>query len=423
MLNIDYSTYIIFVPKTYTQFVSTDPQTGLEVRQMNLTTFAQDVADLQDDPEGVWASTAYEYTAPISVGGVQLAPVVIVNTPYTVEFEDGQYAVNLAGANTNLQDKVVVNQVSIRPNNSAGLTFSDAINQQSFQNAAVWIDTIDGIAGTQFPRGTTTDPVNNADDAAIIANRINLHNFYLAGTVNAMGTYPVPRYTVFGSNPTTAIVVGTALNVTESGFERCAVVGSVTGRGSYKDCSIGKTLGLTGVEGIFDNCGIAGNITLDAAATEPIIFKDCISAIAGLSKPMLNCNGTAAGINFRRYTGGLSITNFNNVNGKMSLDLMGAEVSLDSTNCTDGEIVARGIGRIIDENGTVLPYGSQTWNGITIKNLLIAEDTADLIKELHQLQGLDSTNPLTVTPTARSAGSISQTISGDGENVTIVTRN
>ena len=420
MLSIDYSTNIIFVPKAYTQFVSTDPQTGLEVRQMNLTTFAQDIADLQDDAEGVWAPTAFEYTAPVSVGGVQLAPVVIILSPYTIEYEDGQYAVNLVGANTNVQDKTVVNQVSIRPNNSAGLTFSDAINNQSFQNAAVWIDTVDGIAGTQFPLGTTTEPVNNATDAATIANRVNLHNFYLAGTLTASGNYGVNRYTVFGNNPTTAIIIATALNVADSGFERCAIVGSITGRGSYKDCSIGKTLGLAGVEGIFDNCGIAGNITLNSSATEPIIFKDCISAIAGLSKPIFNCNATAAGINFRRYTGGAAITNFSNPNGKMSLDLMGSEVSLDSTTCTDGEIVARGVGRIIDENGTVLPYGLQTCNGITIKNLLLSDE---MVQELYQLQGLDSAAPLTVTPTQRTAGSIDQTISGDGENVTVVTRN
>jgi hypothetical protein len=44
------------------------------------------------------------------------------------------------------------------------------------------------------------------------------------------------------------------------------------------------------------------------------------------------------------------------------------------------------------------------------------------LDELHKLQGLDSDNPMTVTPTSRDAGSITQVISGDGETTSTVTR-
>jgi hypothetical protein len=44
------------------------------------------------------------------------------------------------------------------------------------------------------------------------------------------------------------------------------------------------------------------------------------------------------------------------------------------------------------------------------------------IDELHKLQGLDAANPMTVTPTSRTTGAISQAISGDGETTTTVTR-
>jgi len=377
MITIDYSVtpYIINVPRLYTQFVATDPQTGLEVRQMNLTQFAQDIGDLQDNVEGAWAPTAYEYTAPVSVGGVQLAPVVVITEFYVVQFEDLQYAVNLVGANTNVQDQVVVNQVSIRPSNSAGLTFSDAINSQSFLEAAVWVDSEDGLPGTQFPRGTPPDEVDNVTDAITIALREGLHRFNIRGTFNAVGNVGIERYHVKGQTPQNAIIVANALNVTNSSFERIAIVGSITGRGTFQDCSVAKTLNLSGVEGIWDNCGIAGNLTLDASATEPIVFKDCISTIAGTDKPSLDCNGTAAGINFRRYAGGLAVTNFNNPAGAMTLDLMGSEVSIDSVSCTNGEIVARGVGKLIDENGNVIPNGSITINGnLFISNRLVNSD-------------------------------------------------
>ena len=48
---------------------------------------------------------------------------------------------------------------------------------------------------------------------------------------------------------------------------------------------------------------------------------------------------------------------------------------------------------------------------------------ATQLDELHKLQGLDISNPMTVTPTSRAAGTISQTISGDGETTSTVTRN
>jgi len=462
MITIDYSVfpYIINIPKSYTQFVSTDPVTGLETRQMNLTQFAQDLGDLQDDPEGAWAVTAYEYTAPVSVGGVQLAPVVVITSAYVVQFEDLQYAVNLTGANTNIQDVTIVNQVSIRPNNSAGLTFSDAINEQSYQDAAVWVDSNDGNPGTQFPRGTPSDEVSNVADAVTIANRLGFHRFHIRGTFAASGDVGVANYSILGANPSNAIVIGTALNVDNASFERVAITGSITGRGSFQDSSLGKLSGLSGVEGIFDNCGLAGNITLDATTTEPIIFKDCISAVAGTSRPTLDCNGAGAGINFRRYAGGLAVVNFNHVSGAMTLDLMGADVSIDSTTCTAGDLVVRGNGRLTDENGVLIANGDSVINGgLSVRNLAVFNANVDAtavidnaaiatavwaqltannttpastgaaineitakLMELWQMDGLDAANPVSITPDQKTSGTIDVTIGGDGENISTLSR-
>jgi hypothetical protein len=52
---------------------------------------------------------------------VVLAMVIEIINGYTVTFEDGQYAVNLVGANSNVGDKVNLNDVSVRSANSAGL--------------------------------------------------------------------------------------------------------------------------------------------------------------------------------------------------------------------------------------------------------------------------------------------------------------
>lgn len=74
-------------------------------------------------------------------------------------------------------------------------------------------------------------------------------------------------------------------------------------------------------------------------------------------------------------------------------------------------------------SGTVGAQGVSTGGALTTQQAQQLADIDILVEELHRLQGLDGANPLTVTPTQRTAGNIDQTISGDGENVTVVTRN
>lgn len=46
----------------------------------------------------------------------------------------------------------------------------------------------------------------------------------------------------------------------------------------------------------------------------------------------------------------------------------------------------------------------------------------ELVDELHKIQGLDISSPMSVTPTTRDAGTIHLDITGDGETITTVTR-
>ena len=52
----------------------------------------------------------------------------------------------------------------------------------------------------------------------------------------------------------------------------------------------------------------------------------------------------------------------------------------------------------------------------------VPQDIFNVVDELHKIQGLDISNPMTVTPTTRDAGSIHLDITGDGETTTTVTR-
>ena len=120
-ITIDYSNpaqYVINVPRADMTLVSSSPT---EIRQLDIDDFWQALADIQDDPEGMAFPTAYINTAPLPVAGVTLARVVEILDPYVIEFEDGQYNVNIVGGNSNISDVTIKNQVGLNTANSAGL--------------------------------------------------------------------------------------------------------------------------------------------------------------------------------------------------------------------------------------------------------------------------------------------------------------
>ena len=117
-ISIDWPTGVITVPKADMTLIQSAPT---EIRQLNLDTFRLTLRDLEDDPSGMpWLKT-HNHNTSVTVGGVTLARVIEIINGYTVTFENGQYAVNLVGANSNVGDVVNVNQVSVRSANSAGL--------------------------------------------------------------------------------------------------------------------------------------------------------------------------------------------------------------------------------------------------------------------------------------------------------------
>jgi len=117
-VSIDWDDKIIYVPKVDTTLIQSSPT---EIRELNINTFRLTLKNLEDDIEGMPFLDTHRHNTEVTVGGVTLARVVEIINGYTVTFEDGQYAVNLVGANSNIADVSNVNQVSIRSSNSAGL--------------------------------------------------------------------------------------------------------------------------------------------------------------------------------------------------------------------------------------------------------------------------------------------------------------
>ncbi len=150
-ISISWPTGVITVPKADMTLVQSSP---FEIRELNLNTFRLALDDLQDDETGqVWPTT-HNHNTVVTVGGVTLARVVEIINGYTITFENGSYAVNLVGANSNVGDVVNLNSVSVRAANSAGLTEPDIA-------ATVW----DALVANHLTTGSTGKALCDAGGA------------------------------------------------------------------------------------------------------------------------------------------------------------------------------------------------------------------------------------------------------------------
>lgn len=356
-ISINWATQVINVPKTDTQLVQSSPT---EIRELDIDSFRLDLKDLEDDEEGIPFLDTHSHNPPVTVGGVTLARVVEIINGYTVTFEDGAYAVNLVGANSNIADVTNVNQVSVRSANSAGLTYSKQVEDISFEDARVWIDTNNGLSGTQYPRGTVSDPVNNLSDAqTIISVRSLPKRIHLTGSISVSGSDDISGYNIRGDSPELgSLTVAVNAVTTDLVLDSISITGDLNG-----DVTANSAVSFANIidfDGKLIGCGLNGTITLGTGGGVTHEFIDCYSEMAGDNHPIIDCSDLSGlEVQFRRYSGGLEITNFSQSDAKMSIDLTAGSVTLASS-CTDGEIVVRGVGNIVDNSGagcTVLTDG------------------------------------------------------------------
>lgn len=406
-LSIDRLTNVIFVPKADLQLVQATPT---EIRQLDINAFRLELKDIEDEPDGITYTDTHRHVQPISIGGVTLARVVEILEPYTITFEDGNYQVNLVGANSNIADRTNLNQVGIRSANSAGLTFSQEIENQSY-NGKISIDTLDGLSGTQYPRGTPSDPVDNWTDAVTIANRLKFESFRLSHTLILPVASTLDGFTIEGSNVVDSVVVlqdGTtnSLDLVDLTFTgNCG-----TGYFVARRCILGT---LTNFEGGLFECVLNGQITLSGAmsGTADISFMNCVSGYPGDTPFILDCNGFDGDIQFRNWSGGLVVRNFSG-GGSMSIDVSQGNVTIEPS-CTAGQILVRGIAQITDNSGAGCNVVDRVLFGATEQTRL---------KETWQRFGLDPANPLRTTTTQVTVDGITIDLTGDGVSSSTHTR-
>jgi len=317
--------------------------------------------DLEDSEEGMPFQRTHDHVAPIDVGGVTLARVVELINGYTVTFEDGQYAVNIVGGNSNIGDNVNVNQVSIRSANSAGLISNAQIEFASF-NGGVWIDVTSEYSGTVFPRGTPQAPVNNLADAKLIASVRGFERLYIIGNITLTSTDNVDDFIIEGqSHIKTKITIEAGASTTNTEFENAQICGVLDGNASIDNCMV---CDLTYVEGNIYNSILTGTVTL--AGSIPTRIIGCSDGDPDGNTPTFNMNGSGRDLVVAQYSGDIKIMNLT-APQYVSIDLNSGVVWLDST-VTAGFIYLRGVGSVYDNSTNTTIYNRELVNVESVAN-------------------------------------------------------
>lgn len=271
----------------------------------------------------------------------------------------------------------------IAPGSGVSNRNSDAVNvneedikNQSYLGARVYINTSGlGEAGTEYPIGTPPRPSDNYADAVVIATSRNYTNYHLDGTLVLGISEEIMSTSWLGGTPISSIIVATGQDSDMFSAERLGITGTFSPtatslRSSFYQCALGN---ITDFYGIAQQCALNGTLNIYNGSTtdEEIILDNCISAIGGNSKPVVNINGMPSEVQFRHYSGGLKVTNATHIDFKMSIDGQG-RLELDST-CTEGEIVVGGDWDIIDNSGpncnVIISTSEEGWTDIEKKQI------------------------------------------------------
>lgn len=323
-----------------------------EIRELNLNQFHLWLKDAEDSEDGMPFPATHNHNTEVILGGIVYARVIEMINGYTVTFEDGMYAVNLVGANSNVGDVVNVNSVSVRSQNSAGLISTQTMEYSSFDDC-VAIDVVTGVAGTVFPTGTKLRPSNNLTDALLIASVRGITRLlFLSDYTFPAGTL-VANMTLMGEGMQRTTLTFQPGSIIAYCFLRDArVTGRMTGVIGIDDCHVMDfgSVGLvpTSQTIIVRQCLLDGEISLPSNYSGTLKALDCWSNTPGAAMPILNMGGSTANLLVRNYSGDLELRN-QTAPSYVEMDFVSGHLTLEST-VTAGTFLLRGIGTLEDNS-------------------------------------------------------------------------
>jgi len=260
---------------------------------------------------------------------------------------------------------------------SSGKRIRDLQEWGSYEGGAIFIDTVNGSAGTtDYESGTILNPVDTIADANTLAASLNLPRFEIAPASSI--TFAASQIgQIFNGIGWTLLLGGQDISNSEIiGAQSVSGIATTpTGEVHFIDCEVvSGTLGQAHLK----FCGLGGTITLSDAANYTL--SNCYSQIPGSPTPIIDFGAAVGntGLSMRSYSGGIEVQNY----GTTGIDTMSIEGNgqlIIAASCTGGTIFVRGNFKVTDNSGAAVTivYDDNTANTISI-----LEDTSTTLPGL-----------------------------------------
>ena len=234
----------------------------------------------------------------------------------------------------------------------------------------VQVDMTTSNTGVDYPIGTTFAPVNNMEDALIIASKEfvkNIH-FYRNGTI--LATHDISNLVIKGDSALQSFITITAGATTlNTAFEECTLTGTLNGQIILRDA---VAYNLSGVSGYIHQTALSGVITLDGAGNTNIL--DSFAADVA-SASVIDMNGSGSELSIRNHNGEIKIINKTGVE-TVHLDFNAGSIEIDAT-VTNGTIIIHGNATVIDNSTGTTNVVMEVLNSNTISDGVWTKDTTE----------------------------------------------
>ena len=417
-ISINWGDRIIHVPKSY---LTSTPNP--DVFNLDTDAFRLDLKGLEDSEFGMSYPDTHRHNTEVLLSGVIYARVIEIINGFTITFENGLYAINFYGSNNNYADVTNVNYVSIRPNNAAGLIVDPGVAESLDYNGIIWYDSSEeGHPGSEYPIGTSAQPVNNVQDLGILVQKYEIkHVKTRSSMTNIMN---ITDFTIEGAR---GDVVFSAAGFTTNhcSFKTIELTGDFGGSHIHTDRCV--LTDVAGIHGHVLDTWLGGTVQITGG--ENMNMVDCHSSIPGSASPVVDMHPTmGTTLSFRKYSGGLKILNCNTPDSIATLEFLNGKVHL-TPSCTDGYISVRGGSGVtldVTDGSDYRDLGTTVDTSALHVPSILDEDMMEKLTKIYELHGLDENKPLKVTQTNRTFGDVDQTIQTTGTGSaqeTTITRN
>ena len=206
-----------------------------------------------------------------------------------------------------------------------------------YDGGAVWVDTVNGTAGTEaYVNGTADNPVDSYADAITIASNVGLTRFEVISGSSI--TFAAARTNEVWAGTQWTLALG-GQDISGTYVIGATVSGIATAPASkphFGHCEIGTaTLPPCRING---GSGFTDTLTLGSAGTYDIV--SCNSLVAGSGTPTIDLGAAvgASNLNIRGWSGGMT---FNNIQSGDIISMEGVGGTI-TVNGTGGSINVRG---------------------------------------------------------------------------------